>query len=880
APSKFGLIRDVGGVEGLSFGVGTMELLMFLGVLIGQLTAGLVSDMGKGVTLTLSVFLLGLALVGWISSKRIKVKEESVDSDIEDSVLPHLFLIRTAKWAKTVKGLNTTIIGIGVFWFNAALLQMNIYEHVPKVYGLSNTGTAVIMALLSIGIGLGCWVAGMLSKNRVELGMAPLGGLGLSVILTIFSTVELGLYSFVFALFMAAFFIGFYKVPLSAWIQERVHGRKLGKALAYNQLVGFLFILLSAFVFWLCTHFFDTYSVFVVLAFVSWLMTIVTMINIPAMMLRFVVYILTRFYFKLEIVGLENIPKQSGALIVANHVSLLDSFIIAATVPRMVRFVMDRSIYEFFLWKGLMKRLNMVPVSRNMGKEKLTEFNQLCKKEVMENHILCIFPEGQVSRIGHLLEFKKGIEHIAEGTGVPIIPVHIEGLRGTPFSFQIGESKPVMPGFKGFKKRIVVNIGKQVPADSPAYLLRQEVQLLNTASFERKIQDHQNLHWYMKKSAGKFKHKTFMTEHGGRSINFATFFKESTNCTSYWASVTDMKIAVEGDDTIDHYIAVASLVLAGKIPLFLPASLMVEEREKVMKKHEVGVYVGSKSLQSPNVVNINIHDFVAANKNRKPVSEVKDNKIAGIFMAKGPDHKPMEISLSHQNIIATVKGLKGIFKIPEKGVLLSDIPLSVSYGNILKGWLSYFLGIKVCLSDTGNMKENVEVIKREGVNTLFVDASYVERLYDVMPVDLWHQIDYVIIGRDPVEAGIAERLMTEFNVGIYQSMGFKAGGTVVAVNTPDYSLTGITGKTLVQHGSKQGSFGRPLPGLTVKAVHPKHYEQTLVPGEKGMLLARGSGIVSPDYNKNGQEYFDGWLVTGEYGYIDDTGFLFVDPKQE
>ena len=461
APSKYGLIRDVGGTEGLSYGVGTMELLTFLGVLLGQIAAGLVSDQSQGVAIMVAIVLMGLAIAGYFTSRQIKVKEEQVEKEPMGSIEPFTFLYKTFRWANGIKGLNTTIMGLGSFWFVAAMIQMNIYEHAPDVYLLSNTGTSIVMALIAIGIGLGCFISGKLSKSRVELGMVPLGGLGLSILLTIFATTELSLYPFVVCLFFAALFSGFYKVPLSAWIQERVEGRKLGLALAYNQLVAFLFILVAAGVFGYVANKFDTYAVFAVLAVVSWFMTLITMANIPAMMLRFIAYMITRSYFKIEVTGAEHIPKKSGALLVANHLSLMDAFFMVAAVPRMLRFVVAKDIYEFPLFNWLLKRLNMIPISERLDKVKLDEFNTLCREEVNAGHILCIFPEGQISRIGHLLEFKKGIEHIAKGVNVPIIPVQMEGVRGVPLSFEIGSSKPMMPWLKSFRKRISIQIASR-----------------------------------------------------------------------------------------------------------------------------------------------------------------------------------------------------------------------------------------------------------------------------------------------------------------------------------------------------------------------------------------------------------------------------------
>ncbi|MCK5369235.1 MAG: 1-acyl-sn-glycerol-3-phosphate acyltransferase, partial [Cyclobacteriaceae bacterium] len=358
-----------------------------------------------------------------MTCKNITAVEPEPTKQIKETVNPIKYLYNSYSWSKSVKGLNYTIFGLGGFWLVAAMMQLNIYVHALQYYEMSNTQTSIVVAIMAIGIGLGCWVAGIIAKNRVEIGMVPIGGLALSICLTILATTELSSLKFTILLFIAAFFSGFYKIPLNAWLQERVEGRKLGNILAYNNMVAFLFILIASAIFTLVTTYFDTIAVFVVIAFISWTMTIITLFNIPAMMVRFIADSIAKLYFKYDVSGANHIPQKSGALLIANHQSLLDPFIIVAAIPRMVRFVMAREIYEnpFIHW--LVKRMNVIPVTADIGKNRLDEFTRLCQEEINNGHLVCIFPEGQISRIGHLLEFKKGVEHISEGIDAPIIPI-------------------------------------------------------------------------------------------------------------------------------------------------------------------------------------------------------------------------------------------------------------------------------------------------------------------------------------------------------------------------------------------------------------------------------------------------------------------------
>jgi acyl-[acyl-carrier-protein]-phospholipid O-acyltransferase/long-chain-fatty-acid--[acyl-carrier-protein] ligase len=857
APSKYGLIRDVGGSDGLSYGVGTMELLTFLGVLIAQVAAGLVSDLSQGVTTIVATVLIVLAILGYLTSRKIKVKEEQALSKPEGSIEPFTFLFKTARWANDIKGLNTTIIGLGSFWFVAAMIQMNILEHAPNVYHLSNTGTSIVMALVAIGIGLGCFISGALSKTRVELGMVPLGGLGLSILLTIFATVELSLYPFVVCLFFAAMFSGFYKVPLSAWIQERVEGRKLGRALAYNQLVAFLFILVAAVIFGYVVNAYGTFTVFVVLAVVSWVMTLITLVNIPAMMLRFVAYILTNTYYKIEVEGAHHIPRKTGALIVANHISLMDPLFMVAAVPRMLRFVMAQKIYEFWLFNWLMKKLNMIPISQKLDKVKLDEFNNLCRNEVNKGHVLTIFPEGQISRIGHLLEFKRGIEHIAKGVDVPIIPVQMEGVSGTPLSFEIGTSKTNKSWRSSFRKRISIQIGAPLPADSKAELLRQKVQYLNARTFERRIRDHHTLLHFMKKSVVQFKKSPFMT--GSVSHSYRSFYKEAGQKTGFWNITQKEHVGIDLGNHEQLGLIHVSCLIAGKIPVFFNPHMDENTKSTIIETYGLDCILSCEKTGGPYH-----HPDRLLNSTQERHSICKSSDSIGVFWDQPSDGTWTALSITHANVLATIRGFMHLFKRPTDAVLYSDFPAYTSYGNINNIWLPFFFGMSVY-----QPKHGADIAKewtQSGINTLFTEARLIEDLQGQLETSHWDQMQHVILGREQLPAALMEQL-TDHGIFISASLGIPNGGSVIAMNTPDYEVVDLAGTPMIQEGGKRGSYGRALPGIGIKIVDEEGRDMPL--GEVGDLHVYGPGIC------NDHKTADGWLPTGLKAYSDEKGFIHL-----
>ncbi len=478
SPAKYGLIREVDGAEGISFGTGTMEMLSFVAVLLGTVLAGLVSDIGQEQILLLSIGLLGMAILGWLTSKKIVNQEPSKEENNNESINPIRFFVHNFRWAKGIKGLNSTILGLATFWLIGSMLQMNLIVHCPNNLDLSNTQTSVVIAFVAIGIGFGCWVAGLLSKNRVEIGLAPIGGIGLSICMSLIALVDLPTKGFIAVLIAGAFFSGLFKVPLNAWIQQRVEGTKLGDILAYNNLMVFLFILLSAGIFGLVESRLGTEYVFIVIALLSWLMSLVTLLRIPAMIVRFVFFLLANTFFKIDIKGKEHIPLKSGALLAANHVSFLDSFLIVAAAPRMVRFVMLKEIYENRLFHWWFKRFNIIPITSRLNKNDLDEFNQRCQEEINNGHIVCIFPEGQISKTGELNEFKKGIEHIGSGITAPIVPINMSNVIGSPFSYQLGTSKLFRMSIKSLRRKVTIHIGLPLSPETSAENVKKAVEAL------------------------------------------------------------------------------------------------------------------------------------------------------------------------------------------------------------------------------------------------------------------------------------------------------------------------------------------------------------------------------------------------------------------
>ncbi len=282
SPSKYGLIRDIGGEEGISFGTGTMELITFFAVNVGFFAAGRLSDLDAYREHYIASILIIVAAVGYFVSRFIKANEPAPERDFKDTVNPISFIARSYKWGKTnTKGLNWVVLSLSTFWLIGSMIQMNLYVYCEEYLAMSNAAIGDVLALMGIGIGVGCFLAGLFSGKQVMVTLIPLGNIGLSLFLTLIFVMEPSQWMFTVFLVLAAVFSGFYKIPLNAWIQANIKGRKLGEMIAYNNLMVFVFLLISAGLFGFVSGFIDSRGVFLVIAVISWIIGGVMFFTIP-----------------------------------------------------------------------------------------------------------------------------------------------------------------------------------------------------------------------------------------------------------------------------------------------------------------------------------------------------------------------------------------------------------------------------------------------------------------------------------------------------------------------------------------------------------------------------------------------------------------------
>src|SRR5207247_2428874 len=259
--------------------------------------------------------------------------------------------------------------------------------------------------------------AGRLSGDKVELGLAPIGAIGMGVFAIALARSG---HSFALAainLTLVGFCGGLFAVPLNALLQQRSGSREKGRLMATNNFLNMLAIMLASGVLWLGTGplRLSPDRILIVFGVATLLSSIYVLSVVPEFLVRFSLWLITHTIYRIRIVGQENVPFRGPALLICNHVSLVDGLLVGSCVQRFIRFLVYKPYYEHRAFNWLLKMMKAIPIAG--GRESLASLER-ARQALADGHVVCIFAEGSVSRTGNLLPFKRGFERIVSGLDV------------------------------------------------------------------------------------------------------------------------------------------------------------------------------------------------------------------------------------------------------------------------------------------------------------------------------------------------------------------------------------------------------------------------------------------------------------------------------
>src|SRR5882757_8045226 len=484
-PSKYGLLPELLPDKLLSWGNGILELTTFLAIIAGAVIGPLLAQSFHGREAIGGLIFGACSLFGLTASFGIsRVPPADPSRRFRFNVFRDLK--RQVQLVRPDRALHLAIAGNTYFWFLRALLQFVIVFYGREILRLDETRGAYLQAALAIGIGVGSYAAGLLSSGKIEYGLIPLGAIGMSVFALAISFHGLTFLQVLILLGALGFAGGFFVVPINALIQHRPEENHKGSVIAFANFLSFVGVILASAIYSGFTHYLHVglASFFLWTAVMSLAATVYVLYLLPDSLLRLLLWIATNTLYRLDVEGRENVPTRGGALLTPNHVSMADAVLLIASIDRPIRFLMFKGSYEHPLVKPFAKIMGVIPIASDQGPREMIHSLRLATDALKNGEIVCIFPEGQMTRIGQMLPFRRGMERIIKGVDVPIVPVNLDGVWGSIFSFAGGRFLWKFPRRIPYPVR--VTFGKPLASTATAQDVRRAVQDLGAEAFARR----------------------------------------------------------------------------------------------------------------------------------------------------------------------------------------------------------------------------------------------------------------------------------------------------------------------------------------------------------------------------------------------------------
>ena len=927
-PTKYGLLPELLPEKRLSWGNGLLELGTFLAIVGGTIGGGWLFEVFKGSYAGTGGILVALAVLGTSWSLGI-ARVPAADPTRQWRVNFLADLWSQLRMIRRDRVLALAIVGNTYFFFLAALIQQyTIYAYGKDLLQLSEGQiTAYLMSGIAVGIGVGSFAAGYLSGNKIEYGLIPLGSLGMTVFGALLAQAGRSLAEVIVGLVLYGFFAGFFIVPIAALIQHRPDAKEKGAVIAASNLLSFIGIFFAAGVFYLLggvLHL-NPRQVFLSTTLLTLAGTIYVLWLLPSAFLRFILWIATHTLYRVRVHGRDNIPAKGGALFVCNHVSFVDALLLIAATDRHVRFMMLKSYYELPYIKPFARALGVIPISSEQRPRDLLESLQTASDAIKEGHVVCIFAEGQITRIGQLLPFRRGLERIMKEVDAPIVPVALDGVWGSLFSFEKRRFIWKMP--HRIPHPVTVSFGTPMASRATAFEVRQAVQELQASAWRDRRDRMRPLHRAFVKTARRVPFRLAMVGAQTPKVSFGAAMVRvvflARRLNKIW--VGQPMVGLLLPPSVPGALVNFAALLSGKVPVNLNYTLSEEALASCVKQCDIKTVLTSRSflekvkLKIPGelvyleeVVGLEqrVPETLDGDKKGNPTGPVAGapsavekltaflmawllpvglleralgsvkqpglDDLATVIFSSGSTGEPKGVMLSHYNIGSNIEQMGQVFAFQRNDRVLGVLPFFHSLGFTGTLMLPTVIGVGVAYhANPLDAKTIGPLVCDHKLTFLLATPTFLQLYLRGCTAEQFGSVRLVAVGAEKLPDRLATAFDEQFGIRPFEAYGCTECAPAVTVNTHDFRAAGFR-----QVGAKRGKIGHPLPGVCVRIVDPETRAPVAI-GQPGLLLVRGPNIMlgylgKPE--KTAEVLRDGWYTTGDVAALDEDGFLQITDR--
>lgn len=930
-PSKYGILPEMVPEEELTRANGVIGMTTQLAIVGGTVIAGglievldLEGEGGPRFPLWMTgFFFVTVATVGFLLSLRIHpIPPADPTRKLKWNLLRvPLTAFEELSWLSKDRALFLATLASSWYWLIGALSLAGLNAYAIGALGEPAGGSGLFF-WVALGIGTGSLLASRMSMGHIELGLVPIGALimacGFAALywvpadLRLFTELTGGLYGmsadFPLAsaiLYLAGIGGGLYSVPLLAFVQERPSKEEKGRVTGAHELANFVFILLGgAVIYQLLVLFLDPREVMVAIALLTLVGAAGIFFFVPHLAVRLSLWGFVHSLYRIRVLHRERIPRRGGALLVANHVSFADPFLVGASMPRYVRYLIHRNLMGVRIVGFFARMMRAIPVSNTDSPRQVMKSLEQAGEAIREGDLTCIFAEGGISRTGNLLPFSRGFELIARKAQVPVIPIYLGHVWGSIFSFQGGRfffKRPLRLPYP-----VTVSVGEPLPHDVTASRVRRAVQELSAESLDARKRHGTTLATRFISTARRRGRHPAVIEDGQDPLSYRKLLilvillrrllRERLRDQEH---VGVLLPAGRGG-------AIANLFLAviGRISVNLNFTAGTEAMRSAIEQTGIRTVISAdiflKKIEldlaevAPDVEVIDLPSVLrGASKAKKAAAALRSflptrwlkrmkdvpqdpDAVATVVFSSGSTGAPKGVMLTHHNILSNVRSISQVFDPRREDRIVGTLPFFHSFGYSVTIWFPFLYGMTAIYHPNPMDAKTVADLVREHRGTIFLSTPTFYRTYlRRFTKEDFATVRLSVSGAEKLKARLRREWEEKFGREILEGYGCTELSPVVSVNLPDIVRPGVR-----QRGGKPGTIGHPLPGIVPRIVDPDTFEDRPL-GEEGLLLIKGPNVMKGYHGRpdlTAEVIRDGWYVTGDIARLDADGFITITDR--
>jgi len=609
---------------------------------------------------------------------------------------------------------------------------------------------------------------------------------------------------------------------------------------------------------------------------------------------------LVRCFYRVRSLGTECLP-NGGFLLLPNHITWVDAIVLQLACPRPIRYIIDREFYDKPFLRPFLRIVRCIPIEPRHSRSAI----RAASEQIAAGEIVCLFPEGQLERAGTLLRLRRGYELIAHHAKAPVVPVWLDRLWGSFFSFQGGKFFRKWP--KEIPYRVTVAFGKPLGAEAADIpTVREELLKLGEFCYSQR----QNLDRHLAEACVRgLKRRPFATAMidgiDQSKLSRAKLLGAATALSrSLQKQCPDPRVAIVLPAGKGAVVANLAVTLAGKIPVDLNFTMGRSANESACQRAELRTAISAaqfmerlKDFPWPERV-LKLDELMPRLKSQivlwwlmaillpaglfirlLQIQKKGGHAEALLLFTSGSSGEPKGVVLSHRNMVGNVSQFRELLDAKKDDAILAALPFFHTFGSTVTLWYPLIEGVRiVTYPNPLEVAKNAALIEKYKLTLLLATPTFLRGYLRKVELHQLRSLRLVITGAEKLPLDLAKSFEDRFKQKVFEGYGLTETSPVVSVNLPEPTPT-KPGEQ-VQPSSRLGSVGKMAPGIAAEIREPET-DRKLSLRETGMLWLRGPNIFEgylKDPERTAEVLRDGWFKTGDIGRFDEDGFLYIEGR--